>query len=632
MLQWKQALQSHHLSNESSIQYDLPATGKWIKSDSQSKFINKVYKDDEYGMLSLKPKTRKLIYKLQDEAEIWSVGLRHGSFMLVVEDDRIKISFSNFRSNKTLMSATIRIVNGTPRGYLFDRRGTAIHKVRWLKPADLSYIIVNGMDRGNEPANEQSDFRHSLRYICAFFAQVAIALERMLKKRMHPEDYSVLPKLRSEFNRPDACGIETGRPLDNTSASNTINDYTLESTLKYWMNSVHYINDHIQNLYTVLMHPCVHYGTRLELYGKAYKAFRSSNISELASALLGSSGKGSRKAILEWFQHRSDRLVTIDIEDYFHSKYNIFINDRDKVSSDGSGLTPRLRLSEDLTLIEHNLVMGLINLRKHFSLNDTLGLISAKMKINFYPDVCLLVGEHISPEKFKRMVMASSDLSGKDVTATADDYNVHDIPRLIRHASERQTSQIISPPKGINTFNNWHDYLSYIVNSSTEKDYVLPINPDFDKFDDTVLPSGLRLVFPRKDTDLRRWGGVQNHCIGGYGGLILTNSNVIFCLYDGDIPMWCAQLTPNNLNTRQHVCSWRIAQFRGNCNTRANGDLYDEVNKHLRLSDTEYDCRKRPAKYEYFTEDGVDEIDIIQRDAVYYVSAGMAHAEQDLPF
>lgn len=643
MSQWKQALQSHHLSNESSIQYDLPATCKWIKTDSQSKFIDKHSYYDEYGMLSLKPKTRKLLYKVTDDAEIWSVGLRHSSFLLVVEDDRIKISFSNFRSNKTLMSATIRIVNGTPRGYWFDRRGNASHKVRWLKSRDLYQLIANGMDRGNEDGNEQSDARHTYRYICAFFAQVAIALEHMLKKQMHPSDWELVPRIKPEFNTPNSCGVLTGSPLNNHGASNLVDDWDVSDTLSYWQSTLRLINIHIENMYTVLMHPCVHYGTSVDVYGGAYKAFRSRNLSELSMALLGSSGKGSRRVILDWFEHRDEySLPWYDVSNHWSgaSKVNrVLDNDIPALPSEGidlamPGKTPRINVvnANDYKVISSDVVMALINLRKHFSLNETLGLAKVdwhqcvttpRVSLRDYPELCMLVGKHVSAEKFKRMVNAHVLPN----THWRED-NLDDIPRLIRSASERSIARLISPPKGINTFNDWHDYLSFIVNSSTEKDYQLPVNKDFEKFDGTVLPSGLRVVFPRRDTDLRRWGAGQSHCIGGYGRLILTNNSVIFCLYDGDIPMWCAQLT-SGISLNSH---WRIAQFRGSYNKRASDDLYDEVEKHLSLKTTKYDSQPRQPHYKYFTEDGVDELDIIQRDAVYHVKNNVGERANDLPF
>lgn len=108
-----------------------------------------------------------------------------------------------------------------------------------------------------------------------------------------------------------------------------------------------------------------------------------------------------------------------------------------------------------------------------------------------------------------------------------------------------------------------------------QPDETLPVNSAFEPLDGLVaIDKSWQLVLPRSTQDLKLWGQLLSHCVGGYGPAIKSGRSVIMAVIQGGRPTY----------TIEYVRSgnyWYCNQFYGVRNSFAPHGLQDEIKWHI---------------------------------------------------
>jgi hypothetical protein len=104
-----------------------------------------------------------------------------------------------------------------------------------------------------------------------------------------------------------------------------------------------------------------------------------------------------------------------------------------------------------------------------------------------------------------------------------------------------------------------------------QPDEALPINPDFAPLDGlAAIDKSWEIVFPRSTRDLKLWGQLLSHCVGGYGPAIKSGRSIIFAVLQDGRPTYTVEYSPCG---EALLCR----QFYGLRNCSAPHDLQREV-------------------------------------------------------
>jgi PcfJ-like protein len=95
----------------------------------------------------------------------------------------------------------------------------------------------------------------------------------------------------------------------------------------------------------------------------------------------------------------------------------------------------------------------------------------------------------------------------------------------------------------------------------------LPIHKDFHPIDGLSSVDGAwELVMPRSTCDLKLWGNILSHCVGGYGNYVKSGRSVI-------VGVKVQGVITYTIEMRLHSIGWDCNQFYGVRNSHPNSDL-----------------------------------------------------------